>query len=81
MPKNACVDQQVIENARNDCTSDDECLQNGRKFCDADPSCFGIMWNEDVLTEPLKMCKSTTLVPDTDGGRTILKGIYTSILC
>ena len=73
-PKKMCYDNEDIEDLNN-CASDDECLEIGSQICDEDPKCFGVAWN-DAGNGPLRICRSTSLVDDNDGGRTILKCMY-----
>ena len=75
-PKKLCYHNDDLE-GRFNCASDDECLEKGSQICDDDPNCFGVTWNEkQPFDEPLKFCRSTSLVDDNDGARTILKGRY-----
>ena len=72
-----CVDNEDID-GRNGCASDEECMNIGRSICDPDPNCFGIAWYPKLVTQPLKICKSTVMGPKTDGWRTMMKqGVYT----
>ena len=74
-PKKLCYDNEDIE-GRNNCASDDECLEIGSQICDEDPNCLGVAWNEQEVGQPLKICRTSSLVDANDGWRTILKGMY-----
>ena len=65
---------------RNDCASDEECFDIGSKLCDPDPSCFGIAWFENLLSQPLKLCRSIEMNTQA-GWHTVMKeGIYQMFL-
>ena len=66
---------------RNDCASNEDCFEIGAQLCDPDPNCFGIAWFENLLSQPLKLCRSIDLLPNTDGWHVVMKeGIYNIIL-
>ena len=58
---------------RNDCASNEKCFEIGSKLCDPDPNCFGIAWFENILSQPLKLCRSIELHPNTDGCHSVMK--------
>ena len=62
---------------RSNCTSEMECFIVGGKLCGPDPNCFGIAWyDEDYLSQPLKLCRSAVLQP-MPGWHTVMKqGMY-----